>query len=263
MAGMTRWVVAVGVAVAMIPGARGEVAAQLPDEFTNLKHFREDIGQRELVNYMRGAAIGLGVRCTFCHVGEEGQPFSTYDFASDEKATKLKAREMFRMVEHINGEVLAVLPERTDPNLEVSCVTCHSGRSRPSTLADELNWAADEGGSEAMRARYAELREEYYGLGSFNFGPGALDAVASRLAGADRSDEALAAAELNIEFNPESASTWGIKGQLHQQAGETEEAIQAFERSLEIAPQNRQIRQLMEQLKAGWAPSSPTWSTVL
>lgn len=251
MVGQTRWLVAMVAAVGVLSAHSGGLAAQLPDEFTNLKHFPEDIGQRELINFMRGAAIGLGVRCTYCHVGEEGQPFSTYDFPSDEKSTKLKAREMFRMVQHINKDVLAALPERSEPNVEVSCVTCHSGRSRPSTLADELNWAADEGGSEAMGARYRELRDRYYGVGSFNFGPGALDAVATRLAGADRNVEALAAADLNLEFNPESASTWGIKGQLHQQAGETEDAIQAFERVLEIAPGNRQVRQLLEQIRAG------------
>ena len=63
-------------------------SAQLPEEFTNLQVLPEDIGTRELIGYMRGFSLGTGYRCSGCHVGEEGQPFSEYDFASDEKETE-------------------------------------------------------------------------------------------------------------------------------------------------------------------------------
>ena len=39
---------------------------------------------------------GLGVECTFCHVGREGAPLPQIDFASDQKRTKLVVRQMTR-----------------------------------------------------------------------------------------------------------------------------------------------------------------------
>ncbi len=48
---------------------------------------------RQVINVMRGFAMGLGVRCEHCHVGEPGQPLGSFDFVSDEKPTKEKARD--------------------------------------------------------------------------------------------------------------------------------------------------------------------------
>jgi len=78
-----------------------------PDSLVNLEVLPKDIETRELVNIMAGFTRALGVRCQFCHVGEEGMPLAQFDFPSDEKPTKGKAREMIRMVETINGDYLA------------------------------------------------------------------------------------------------------------------------------------------------------------
>ena len=94
----------------LLPATR--LAAQVPDEFTNLKVSAQDISKERLTAVMRGFTEALGVRCSTCHVGEEGQPLGTYDFASDDKPMKLKAREMLRMVQAINGDFLANLPDR-------------------------------------------------------------------------------------------------------------------------------------------------------
>jgi hypothetical protein len=69
-----------------------------PEKLKNLKVFPEDIPVRSLIDTMAGFTRALGVRCQFCHVGEEGKPLSTFDFVSDDKHTKLAAREMLRMV---------------------------------------------------------------------------------------------------------------------------------------------------------------------
>ena len=68
------------------------VAAQIPEEFTNLQLLPKDIEQRKLVRTMRDWAGGLGVRCNHCHVGPEN--LQGMDFASDEKRTKRAARKM-------------------------------------------------------------------------------------------------------------------------------------------------------------------------
>ncbi len=95
-----------------------------PDSLTNLKVFPKDIEVRALISQIRGFALDLGVRCEFWHVGEPNQPLSEFDFAADEKETKLKAREMLRMVGHINEEHLPEVPNRSDPPIEVTCETC-------------------------------------------------------------------------------------------------------------------------------------------
>ncbi|MEP6819126.1 MAG: c-type cytochrome [bacterium] len=70
-----------------------------------------------LMNYM---ASSLGVQCTFCHVKKDDK----WDFPSDEKPEKSKAREMIKMVQGINKGNFKGTPA-------VSCFTCHRGNNEP------------------------------------------------------------------------------------------------------------------------------------
>ena len=70
------------------------VAAQIPDEFTNLKVLPKDISKREMVSIMRSFAGALGVRCKHCHVGEDPNSLEGYDFASDDPEPKRVARPL-------------------------------------------------------------------------------------------------------------------------------------------------------------------------
>ena len=163
------------VLVMMMAGLTAPITAQIPEEFTNLKVLPEDIPQRRLLTIMRGFTRALGVRCSTCHVGEEGQDLSEYDFASDDEATKRTAREMLEMVQSINENVISSLADRGTPEIEVGCVTCHAGRRRPTTLVQELTWASADGGWEArrgslpraagavLRAGYARFRPPHIG----------------------------------------------------------------------------------------------------
>lgn len=102
--------------------------AQIYDNPRNLQVLPADIGADELRDTMKSFFFGTGLRCSSCHVGEEGQPLTSYDFASDEVELKLTARQMLRMVNAINTEHLAPLgPERA----EVGCATCHRGERLP------------------------------------------------------------------------------------------------------------------------------------
>jgi len=107
--------------------------AQIPDKFTNLKVLPKDIGKRDLINMMKGATQGLGVRCTFCHVGE-GDDLSTFDFAADEKSHKVKARVMFSMVKQINNEFLPKIAEKSEKPPQITCFTCHNGEEHPQLM---------------------------------------------------------------------------------------------------------------------------------
>ena len=258
------------------------VAAQnIPDRFANLELLPDDISRRELVGIMRDFSGALGVRCGYCHTVSDDLESPDDDFASDEKETKAAARIMMTMVAAINDDHLHELPHEHAPTAaaaeheheegveeheheapapvvtsaaaqhrEVACVTCHSGRTRPATLVPELTWAAQDGGLDALQARYAELREEYFGRGAYDFGLGSLEEVAQALA-RDDAGAAMAVVDMNLGYHPESVASWLLKGQINAFEGETEVAIEAFEKSPEIAPNNRPALQALERLRAG------------
>src|SRR6188472_649387 len=96
--------------------------------FKNLQVLPKDTTREQIFPIMKGFAQGLGVRCTHCHVGVEGQPLSTFDFASDSKPEKAKARAMLRMVHRINEEDFGV---KQFADVKVTCYTCHRGATKP------------------------------------------------------------------------------------------------------------------------------------
>ena len=118
------------VALAAIVPARGQDQWTWPEKPKNLQVLPKEFTGARLRPIMTGFTRALGVRCTYCHVGEEGMPLERFDFASDEKRTKLVARQMMRMVQEINRR-LDTIPGRTSAGLQVACVTCHRGVSRP------------------------------------------------------------------------------------------------------------------------------------
>ena len=99
--------------------------------YKNLQVFPKTITQPELISNMKLFAQSLGVRCSHCHVGVEGQPLSTFDFASDAKKEKQTARAMLRMVHRINSEDFGV---KDFKDVKVTCFTCHRGATKPLTV---------------------------------------------------------------------------------------------------------------------------------
>jgi hypothetical protein len=103
-----------------------------PARITNARVLPAEIGAERLRATMVGFARSLGVRCTFCHVGQEGAPLSTLDFASDANPHKDIARGMIRMAQRLNETDLpAILGASQAPR--VTCFTCHRGSSHPET----------------------------------------------------------------------------------------------------------------------------------
>jgi hypothetical protein len=79
--------------------------------------------QSQLIPVMNFMSSSLGVRCTYCHVNKD----SKWDFVTDEKPEKNTARQMIKMV-------LAVNKDTFRGNTEVSCYTCHRGRTNPVSI---------------------------------------------------------------------------------------------------------------------------------
>ncbi len=136
------------------------------DDPKNLKVLDEEVSAGELRQTMRGMAEGLGVRCTHCHVGEEGKPLSTYDFASDDKENKEKARFMLKMVNDINQHMVTGMKDRS---IKVECLTCHRGAIKPILTIDSLKNKFKESGTDAALAHYDDLRDNYFGSHTHNF----------------------------------------------------------------------------------------------
>ncbi len=181
------------------------VAAQRPaSQFKNLKVLPADISQPHLMEIMRGYTRALGVRCTACHVGQEGQPLSSYDFAADDKPAKRKAREMIQMTYDINSKYLSKLENRSDPAVQVQCATCHGGVREPRQLEDVLVATYDRAGLDSTIINYGALRERYYGREAYDFGEVPLTQVAAHVEAGLRSSDAVRLHALNVEMNPKS-----------------------------------------------------------
>ncbi|MCP4202788.1 MAG: c-type cytochrome [bacterium] len=234
---------------ALAVGLALPVAAQnWPPEPKNLQYFPEDTDPRQLIQTMRGFAMGLGVRCQHCHVGEEGQPIFTFDFASDEKETKRKARVMLEMMDAINDEYLTQLGVETAGLLRVECVICHRGVARPEQLKDILAAVGSSEGAEAAVAKYGELREKHLGSGSYDFSEGTLIRAAEALAGAGHMDQAVALLEESLVHTPQSSWALGTLAGVENKRGNTEAAIAALKRILEFEPDNARVRQQIDKL---------------
>jgi len=203
-----------------------------PDSFTNLKVLPKTISRQELLTTMRGFALGLGVRCTYCHVGKEGQPLDSVNFASDDKRTKRVARVMIGMVNHINGEHLADVPDRPEPHVVVRCETCHRGVARPRLLSDEMELYLADSGLAAALQHYRDLRAKYDGGEAYDFRELPLIGLAQEQARAGKVDDAIGILGMSAEFFPASGQTPLTLGNVLLFKGDTAQAIAAFREAL-------------------------------
>jgi len=219
-----------------------------PERLQNLKVLPSDIPIRALVDTMAGFTRALGVRCTYCHVGNEAADLATYDFASDSLAGKRKAREMLRMVLAINHEYLTKVPERRDPPIVVTCATCHHGIAQPRPLQQVLLVAYAAGGVDSTEAAYRALRTRYYGSAAYDFGEVPLADVAAAIQ-RDHLADALRLYQLNIEVSPRSGFALRQAGAAELVAHDTAAAIADFEKALELNANDSQSKRALDIIR--------------
>ena len=98
--------------------------------YKNLKVLPKKITKDELDKVMRHYNAALGVKCNFCHVRNEETRKT--DYASDSKQEKIIARDMMRMTKKLNIKNFGAKKEHYNPAvMEVSCNTCHRGKTHP------------------------------------------------------------------------------------------------------------------------------------
>jgi tetratricopeptide (TPR) repeat protein len=227
------------------PGAAAEWP---PESLVNIQALPEDISVRKLRDMMRGFAGSLGVRCNYCHVGDDPNDLTSIDFTSDEKVEKRKAREMIRMVQRINGELLAKVPERSDPPVVVTCRTCHHSLTRPVEIRDVLVKTFESEGVDATIAKYQELRKEYYGSDSYDFRHFMLANVAEEVA-SENPEGAIQLLEFNGKLHPTSGQTFSTMAKIYREIDDIDSAIRSLERALETDPENEFYRRVLQRLR--------------
>jgi len=203
----------------------------------NLQVLPKDINSSDLGDTMKGFSIGLGVRCETCHVGEPNTPLETFDFESDEKAMKRKARVMVEMVRDINTRHVPGLNEVEEASrVQVRCVTCHRGRPQPKLIEDLMDEQLAENGIDAAVAGYEKLREEYYGSHSYDFSEFTLPMYAQELAGSGKTGAAIAFALTNTGNFPESYYSYFVLAELYNSTKQKQAAIDNYNRAAELNP---------------------------
>ena len=210
-----------------------------PDSLVHTQVIPRSTPVIQVIGTMRNFTSFLGVRCSYCHEGNEGQDLAQYDFAADTKRPKRVALQMMRMVEEINRR-LDTLPERTAQGLRVTCGTCHRGVARPMPLSALMADVAQTSGADSAATTYRNLRQRYYGSDAYDFSEPSLNVAAFRLARAGKFDEALRLLKMNAEQFPTSAAMEVFRGNIQLMRGDTAAAAAAFRESMKRDPGNQE-----------------------
>jgi len=140
---------------------------------------------------------------------------------------------MMEMVRRINTTTLASLPDRREPNVDVTCNTCHGGIARPQPIDDVMASMLEEEGIDAAIQRYRQLRTTYVGARAYDFSFRPLNRLAERL-GRARVVDVIRFLELNAEFNPTSLPTLILLGGSYEANGDDESAMGVYRGVLEL-----------------------------
>ena len=217
-----------------------------PEKPKNLQVLPKDWPGSRLRPVMFGFSRALGVRCSYCHKGEEGKPLSTYDFASDDNPNKNRAREMLRMLNEIEVHLNKIEPSG-DKRVNMWCHTCHP---RPMTLDEELGEQYRKKGLQAALDDYADLKKKYYGRAAFDFGEGSLNVFGYTLLEDKDTAGAIKVFQLNAETFPESSNVWDSLGEGYLKAGDLKKAQENYEKALSLDPANQSAKEALKKLNS-------------
>jgi hypothetical protein len=102
--------------------------------FDNLQVLPKETDKYQLDSVMKHFNASLGINCDYCHVRLDNA-MKDWDFASDSNANKLVARDMMKMTYRINKDDFGNKHAgKLGTRLEVSCFTCHNGKTSPAEL---------------------------------------------------------------------------------------------------------------------------------
>jgi hypothetical protein len=100
-----------------------------PDMLHSIEVLPKDITPDALMKLMKEWNASLNVDCVFCHKGQVGKPWSTFDFTDTSKKRHETARLMMRTTGDLNQK-FKDLGDMDDPT-KVTCATCHRRSRHP------------------------------------------------------------------------------------------------------------------------------------
>lgn len=242
--------VTVALTLLAVGTARAQQRWSWPERAENLTELPADFPGQRLRAVMTGFTRALGVRCSHCHVGEDGQPLSTFDFASDENPKKNIARGMLQLLGVVNDK-LDTIELVGEERVNTWCHTCHHGLPLPSRLSEVLTGIYQTDGIEPAISRLHELRERYYGAGAYDFSERSLDRLGRDLLSGGDHDAAIALLQANAGFYPRSAGVWDSLAEAYMTAGQEELAIVYYQKTLGIDSNNPAAVAKLHQLRGG------------
>ena len=225
---------------------------QWPQHPKNLTVLPKTTTPKDLQKAMLSFTSGLGVRCVFCHVGEEGKGLEEFDFPSDKKPEKNTARTMIKMVDAINNQYLATVHSGNGPAIQVTCMTCHRGNALPILLEDELKLTFDRFGIDSTINQYHALRARYYGGFTYNFKEGTLVRLADKmLEDTTNAPSAIQVLRLNAQLYPEFPMTYARLAEIYEDKGDLQQAAENYQQALKLDPNDERLRRRLERLGGG------------
>jgi tetratricopeptide (TPR) repeat protein len=133
----------------------------------------------------------------------------------------------------------------------VQCVTCHRGVAIPKQLVTiMMETAAKDGVNKAVQ-QYQDLRKQYYGAQAYDFTDATLFNAANQSLAANKPDDAIAFAQLNIAYNTNSARSYQVMAQAYQRKMDKDKAIQSLQKAVDLDPMNQGFKNQLAQLKGG------------
>jgi hypothetical protein len=221
---------------------------QRPDHPRNLQVLPRNLSTDSVFTVMLGVADALGVTCGHCHPGGDNPTWDSTNFTGDVKPTKLVAREMFRLVDRLNRELLPTALRSGQFSVPVTCMTCHRGALRPIMLEDTLAVVLERQGVDSAIAAYRRIRDRYGGRMTYDLTDWPLRRMASRLAAQGRHGDAVRILEEDARLFPSSRELAYQLGTAYESNGERQLAIMQYHKVLSMQadykPAQRRLRAL-------------------
>jgi hypothetical protein len=231
-----------------LAAAASMASAQLPDRPRNLQVLPKDLSTDSVFTLMLGVADALGVTCGACHPGGDNPTWATTNFTGDVTPMKATAREMFRLTDRLNVELLPPIVNRGAFAVPVTCATCHRGARRPVTIEDTIKTVLERQGADSAAAEYLRIRTRYAGRMTYDLTEFPLSEMGARLIEANRAADAASLLELDARLFPNSVGVSYRLGRAYEATGARQRATTQYRRTLELAPAHQQAQRRLRAL---------------
>ena len=121
--------------------------------------------------------------------------------------------------------------------------------TRGEPAANIIRKVIDDEGIEAALQKYEELKAE--NRGEYIFREQLLNALGYRLLNEDKITEAIEVFKLNVKEYPDSFNAYDSLGEAYMKNGDHDMAVEYYNKSIELNPDNENGKKMLEQLQSG------------